>query len=332
MLLWEKQFQVPLIPTTNSILFIVLSMSKNLFFFKSYYQRHWYTACSNSHWGAESYREVWINGPSCWWGWAQHGNAPAVSCQSFSRVCFQDWTFIYDVLGDWIFEFSDRYEVKVVPILVGALSAENEAMYGQLLAKYIDDPKNFFSVSSDFCHWGSRYVHLILFYQFYVSIVDFLCHDELLKILCCRRICFLGHELLSPWSIHKIKTYSWLHQWSSQVYENLNKNYIGCYLYFTHLGLLFVFRFRYTYYDKTHGAIYKSIEALDKMGMDIIETGDPDAFKQYLLETDNTICGRHPISVFLHVNISTSIFIYLFVLEILWKVLVKEIADSLITL
>nr|GMD90104.1 protein MEMO1 [Ipomoea batatas] len=115
------------------------------------------------------------------------------------------------------------YEVKVVPILVGALSAENEAMYGQLLAKYVDDPTNFFSVSSDFCHWGSR--------------------------------------------------------------------------------------FRYTYYDKTHGAIYKSIEALDKMGMDIIETGDPDAFKLYLLETDNTICGRHPISVFLHMskNCSTKI-------------------------
>lgn len=45
-----------------------------------------------------------------------------------------------------------------MPILVGALNADNEAMYGQLLAKYVDDPSNFFSVSSDFCHWGSRYV------------------------------------------------------------------------------------------------------------------------------------------------------------------------------
>ncbi|CAK9146447.1 unnamed protein product [Ilex paraguariensis] len=108
----------------------------------------------------------------------------------------------------------EGYPVKVVPILVGALNAENEAIYGQLLAKYVDDPNNFFSVSSDFCHWGSR--------------------------------------------------------------------------------------FNYMHYDKKHGAIHKSIEALDKMGMDIIETGDPDAFKQYLLDTDNTICGRHPISVFLH--------------------------------
>ncbi|KAK6912554.1 MEMO1 family, partial [Dillenia turbinata] len=115
------------------------------------------------------------------------------------------------------------YSVKIVPILVGAVSYENEAMYGELLAKYVDDPTNFFCVSSDFCHWGSR--------------------------------------------------------------------------------------FRYTYYDRKHGAIYKSIEALDRMGMDIIETGDPDAFKQYLLEFENTICGRHPISVFLHMlrNCSTKI-------------------------
>ncbi|XP_039808560.1 protein MEMO1 homolog isoform X3 [Panicum virgatum] len=48
------------------------------------------------------------------------------------------------------------HTVKVVPILVGALSFQNEAMYGQLLSKYVDDPTNFFSVSSDFCHWGSR--------------------------------------------------------------------------------------------------------------------------------------------------------------------------------
>ncbi|KAG1363982.1 protein MEMO1 [Cocos nucifera] len=115
------------------------------------------------------------------------------------------------------------YPVKIVPILVGALNSENEAMYGRLLAKYVDDPKNFFSVSSDFCHWGSR--------------------------------------------------------------------------------------FNYTYYDKERGPIYKSIEALDHMGMEVIETGDPDAFKRYLQEYDNTICGRHPISVFLHMlkNCSTKI-------------------------
>lgn len=106
------------------------------------------------------------------------------------------------------------HAVKVVPILVGSLNSQNEAMYGRLLAKYVDDPQNFFSVSSDFCHWGSR--------------------------------------------------------------------------------------FHYTHYDKKHGPIHKSIEALDRMGMDIIETGDPEAFKEYLQDFGNTICGRHPIAVFLH--------------------------------
>lgn len=73
-------------------------------------------------------------------------------------------------------------------------------------------------------------------------------------------------------------------------------------------GFLFLFftdRFDYTNYDKRYKAIHEFIEALDKMGMDIIETGEPDAFKQYLQETDNTICGRHPIAVFLHVRVST---------------------------
>ncbi|PKA59169.1 hypothetical protein AXF42_Ash001262 [Apostasia shenzhenica] len=106
------------------------------------------------------------------------------------------------------------YPIKIVPILVGGLSSENEAMYGKLLAKYMDDPRNFFSVSSDFCHWG--------------------------------------------------------------------------------------FRFNYMHYDKIHGPVHKSIEALDRMGMDIIQTGDPDSFKCYLDQFGNTICGRHPISVFLH--------------------------------
>lgn len=74
---------------------------------------------------------------------------------------------------------------------------------------------------------------------------------------------------------------------------------------------IFLSRFSYTHYDKKLGPIYKSIEVLDKAGMDIIETGDPDAFKKYLSETDNTICGRHPISVFLHVKIFAILFLFI---------------------
>lgn len=76
----------------------------------------------------------------------------------FYSINIQQYLSSVYIMLNWILRYQDRYPVKVVPILVGAVSAENEAMYGRLLAKYVDDPNNFFSVSSDFCHWGSRYV------------------------------------------------------------------------------------------------------------------------------------------------------------------------------
>ncbi|XP_020211574.1 protein MEMO1 [Cajanus cajan] len=124
----------------------------------------------------------------------------------------------------YIAKVFERQQIKIVPILVGKPSAGNQAMYGQLLSKYVDDPNNFFCVSSDFCHWG--------------------------------------------------------------------------------------YRFKYTFYDSDYeGPIYKFIEALDKVGMDIIETGDPDIFRKYLSKYKNTICGSNPISVYLHMlrNCATKI-------------------------
>jgi len=59
-------------------------------------------------------------------------------------------------------------------------------------------------------------------------------------------------------------------------------------------------RFRYTYYDKSKGNIYESIEDLDKMGMKYIEDLNRSAFYSYLERYYNTICGRHPIGVFLN--------------------------------
>jgi AmmeMemoRadiSam system protein B len=61
-------------------------------------------------------------------------------------------------------------------------------------------------------------------------------------------------------------------------------------------------RFDYTPYDKKKGAIWQSIEAMDKEGMALIETQDPKKFNDYLAETCNTICGRKPILVFLNVS------------------------------
>lgn len=41
-----------------------------------------------------------------------------------------------------------REGVTVVPIMVGAIDAEQEAEYGQALAPYLQDPANFFVIRS----------------------------------------------------------------------------------------------------------------------------------------------------------------------------------------
>ena len=50
-----------------------------------------------------------------------------------------------------------KNEFTVVPILVGSISADKEAKYGAIFAKYLADPTNLFVISSDFCHWGDRF-------------------------------------------------------------------------------------------------------------------------------------------------------------------------------
>jgi AmmeMemoRadiSam system protein B len=55
----------------------------------------------------------------------------------------------------------------LVPILVGSTSPEVEKEYGKLLAPYLADPSNVFIISSDFCHWGSRFS-----YTYYITDAD----------------------------------------------------------------------------------------------------------------------------------------------------------------
>lgn len=53
--------------------------------------------------------------------------------------------------------FSFRNQFTIVPILVGSISPDVEATYGEILAPYLADSQNLFVVSSDFCHWGKRF-------------------------------------------------------------------------------------------------------------------------------------------------------------------------------
>ena len=96
--------------------------------------------------------------------------------------------------------------------MVGALTTETEAAVAAVLAPYLADPANLFVVSSDFCHWGSRF----------------------------------GYSRTVPG-----------------------------------LGLA------------------DGIEALDREGMALVDAQDGPGFRAYLARTGNTVCGRHPISLFL---------------------------------
>eukprot|EP00466_Bigelowiella_natans_P006053 jgi/Bigna1/55903/estExt_Genewise1Plus.C_750021 len=118
----------------------------------------------------------------------------------------------------YIAKIMEGVDFTLVPILVGSLSAKAEKVYGEILAPFMKEPENFFVISSDFCHWGSR--------------------------------------------------------------------------------------FRYTWYDKSCGEVWQSIEALDRKGMSLIESLDPKGFTSYLKTFRNTICGRHPIGVFLNAIIA----------------------------
>ena len=64
--------------------------------------------------------------------------------------------YIYHVLGK---NFSPSSSPPLVPILVGNTEPVAEKAFGALLAPYLADPSNVFVISSDFCHWGSRFTY-----------------------------------------------------------------------------------------------------------------------------------------------------------------------------
>jgi len=65
-----------------------------------------------------------------------------------------------------------------------------------------------------------------------------------------------------------------------------------------------IISFSYNYYNKEDGEIWQSIQKLDLEGAGIIEKHDIKEWKSYLKTKKNTICGRVPISIVLHVNLS----------------------------
>ncbi|KAF2456830.1 MEMO1 family [Lineolata rhizophorae] len=63
--------------------------------------------------------------------------------------------YIYKVLSR---QFGDPSAFPpLVPIMVGSTDGDMEQAVGQILAPHLADPTSVFVVSSDFCHWGTRF-------------------------------------------------------------------------------------------------------------------------------------------------------------------------------
>ena len=52
---------------------------------------------------------------------------------------------------------SNSQLIPLVPILIGSTTPDSEKVFGGILAPYLADRSNVFVISSDFCHWGTRF-------------------------------------------------------------------------------------------------------------------------------------------------------------------------------
>lgn len=128
----------------------------------------------------------------------------------------------------------------LVPILVGSTSGSSERKYGALLAPYIKDEENVFVISSDFCHWGTRFQ-----YTFYIPNSP-----------------SASSSIIDPSKGISLTTKNCKH-------------------------------------PPTDPPIHESIKKVDKYCMNAVEFGLHGRFWDALHKTGNTVCGRHPIGIWL---------------------------------
>jgi MEMO1 family protein len=149
----------------------------------------------------------------------------------------------------------------LVPIMVGSTNSATEAAFGKLLAPYIADPENAFVISTDFCHWGSRFG-----YTYYLDSAP--------------------SPALSPLSLPNGITSSSGEAAATDLHTDPDLAQGR------DLGSRESPR-------RNEPVIHESIAHMDRACMCAIATGKHAAFLDALSDTGNTICGRHPIGVFM---------------------------------
>ena len=70
----------------------------------------------------------------------------------YIRKIFEKYQFYANWVGHFLIYFLST-DIHIIPILVGAISASKEELYGKILGPYLLQEDTFFVISSDFCHW-----------------------------------------------------------------------------------------------------------------------------------------------------------------------------------
>jgi AmmeMemoRadiSam system protein B len=148
----------------------------------------------------------------------------------------------------------------LIPIMIGSTNPSTETALGKLLAPYIADATNIFIISSDFCHWGKRFG-----YTYYLPNSPHPALDPTVLPHGVRK----GSELADT-TLHHLPTLS--QGLALRSSKQLNS---------------------------TGPPIHASIAHADRVCMCAIASGSHDQFLAVLQDTGNTICGRHPIGVFM---------------------------------
>lgn len=152
----------------------------------------------------------------------------------------------------------------LVPIMIGNTEPDTEKAIGKMLAPYIADESNSFVISSDFCHWGSRFS-----YMFYISNAP--------------------SPAVTPLTLpNGVRGGSNATAAQDPASDDVHKAV------FRYLGRDLV-----SYAKPSKPAIFESIAHVDRACMCAIATGQYSEFNRVLFNTGNTVCGRHPIGVFM---------------------------------
>ena len=151
-----------------------------------------------------------------------------------------------------------------VPIMVGSTSPAAEVAFGKLLAPYIADDSNAFVISSDFCHWGSRFG-----YTYYLPTAP---SPTMWPLILPNGVAVSSSPTSSSDNINLHK------EPALSTGQSLRSS---------------------TSLSKSGPKIHESIAHADRACMCAIATGKHEEFLDVLRATGNTVCGRHPIGVFM---------------------------------